>query len=112
MPVLTNDPPAGLKPEEIYSVAMNNWLEHNGSAPMLPNSGWKAHEVGLAAVAAAAKAEALDEVKARLPKTIGPVRCDADETGTFLDGMTRMREYIEAELDARAAEFRTPATAG
>lgn len=94
-----------MKAQETYAAAMNEWLEHNGSAPMLVDSGWAAHAIGLAAVASAAKAEVLAEVRANLPRTIGPVKCDADEAGTFLDGMVRMREHIEAELDARAAEF-------
>jgi hypothetical protein len=38
------------------------------------------------------------------------VSCDADETGSFLDGMVRMREHIEAELDARVAELRAAST--
>ena len=103
--MLTNEP-ARLKPQEIYSAAMNEWLEHNGSAPMLVDSGWTAHAVGLNALVAAAKAEAMAEVRANLSGTIGPMKCDADKTGTFLNGMLRMREYIEAELDARAAAFR------
>ncbi|MCI4659646.1 hypothetical protein [Cryobacterium zhongshanensis] len=99
-----------MKTQEVYSAAMNEWLSHNGSAPMLVGSGWEAHAVGLAAVASTAKAEVLAEVRANLSRTIGPVNCDANETGTFLDGMVRMREHIEAELDSRVAEFRAAST--
>jgi hypothetical protein len=49
---------------------MNEWLANNGGAPTLGDPGWLAHEVGLAAVAAAAKAEVLDALKAQLPKPI------------------------------------------